>query len=293
MRDRAHALSQMRVGFWGPQRTRGGLLDGTQDTRPESKARRRAPGRIALNLERAARAGTGALVISDENMLGRPCVNLAATALYPEAGQRLARLHGAFGGRITRVVLTIRAQDLYWASLLAHLVERGFAVPQRIALERISFDPRGWADVISDLACALGGVPLRVVAYEEFGGRPDALLSVMTGAARVPPPHPGGYWANRSLTAAALAAHLARRGEAATLAAAPTGRWMPFSDDAAWRLKERYADDLTWLAAGAEGLAQYTTSSRGQEPGQTGGEDSLTRGIQRHEGRHGPQIKLA
>ena len=35
-------------------------------------------------------------------------------------------------------------------------------------------------------------------------------------------------------------------------------RWQPFTQDEAAVLHEKYADDLFWLAAGAEGLAQLT-----------------------------------
>lgn len=254
MRARHDALHLQAVGFWGPLRTRRGLFEGVQEG--GARAVRRAAGRIAINLAKSAETGLRHLVISDENMMGLPGRMLRDGRLYPEAGERLARYHAAFGGRITQAVLVIRAQDLFWASLAAHGARSGRTMPDPAALAQMAQDARGWTDVIRDLACALPDVALRVAVFERCADAPDRLLRDMTGLRHVPRPDSRQDRVNRSLSEAQLAALLHERGEAAMLDPAHDGRWMPFGARDRAALQERYADDLHWLAAGAEGLAR-------------------------------------
>ena len=194
-----------------------------------------------------------ALIVSDENIIGTPRGMLRAGKLYPAAGERMARLHGGFG-RVSRIVIQIRTLETWWASLLALLVARGEPLPDAETLARIVASERGWRQVITDIACACPDARITVLPFEWFVGRPDVQLRCMTGSPFPPLAAPGAFWDNRSPDIAALRHLLADRGDAATLEG--EGRWQPFDTTQTAQLRELYADDLFWLTAGADGLAQ-------------------------------------
>ena len=254
MRASAERLNGQAIGFWGPWRTRQGVLHGLMDQPGKTADRKRAIGRLRMNLERTARQGCGALVISDENMIGTPRAMLRSARLYPGAGERLARLHGGFG-RVTRIALQVRSFEVWWASLLAYLVARGEDLPNAATLEAIVASQRSWRQVITDIACACPDARIVVLPFERFVGRPDVQLQRMTGALFAPTLAPGGFWNNKSPDLAKLRRILAERGDSTPLPDGD-GRWTPFTIEQAARLREAYADDLFWLHAGADGLAQ-------------------------------------
>lgn len=268
LRCNADRLAAQGIGFWGPLRTRGGLLRGVIP-RPGPIFRwpvqRRANGRIRLNLARREARGIQALIVSDENILGSMRNNRVAADLYPAAGERVARYAAAFGDRLSAVVLNIRALDTYWASSLGYGVSRGLDLPAPETVQAIARNPRGWRDVVTDVACAAPGAEVLVLPFERFAGRPDAQLAALTGCTP-PMPH-----ARDRLNATP---HLPRLREGlppAQGAQLPDGdgRWMPFDPAQAAALRGRYADDMTWLACGADGLARLVddeTSEAGAHP---------------------------
>jgi hypothetical protein len=265
MRAQASRLEACHIGFWGPHRTRSGLLAGVLPQPGLLCAEQqldRARGRIALQLARSEAQGLRALVISDENLLGTPRRALRDRSLYQGAGLRLARHQAAFDGRVSTVHLSIRALDRWWASLAALAVSRGEPVPSRASFAAIAANPRSWRDLITDVACAFPGAALQVSLYEEVAGQPAVKLHAMTGQTLS-----GGHGPdlNPSPSLAALRRLVEDRGEdpdhlesATSAAEGAPYRWQPFTQDEAAVLHEKYADDLFWLAAGAEGLAQLT-----------------------------------
>ncbi|MGR3460952.1 MAG: hypothetical protein ACU0AX_02795 [Roseovarius sp.] len=255
---RAVALAARGLAFWGPRVTRDGLLAGVLPAPGDhSDAARaaRARGRIALRVARAREAGVTRLVVSDENMIGAPRTCLRRRRLYPAAGERMARLGDAFGGRITRAVLSIRAQDAWWASVLAYAVARGHRLPSAGDLDRLVTAGRQWRDVIADVACALPGAEIVILPHEQFAACPAARLARMTGV-----PDEGGAaaatWLGRAPDLPALRRAVAQRGGDAARLPDGAGRWHPFGAAQAAALKEAYDDDLFWLRAGADGLAR-------------------------------------
>ncbi|RKF14918.1 hypothetical protein D6850_08605 [Roseovarius spongiae] len=261
MRRNRRALGAAGIAFWGPRQTRNGLLNGaisTPGTMPAARQLRRARGRIALQVYKLREAGMQRLVLSDENLIGSPRRNIRDMRLYPAAGERMARYREALGGRIARVVLSIRAQDAYWTSLLAYSIPRGGALPDSARLKRIAQEPRSWRDVITDLACALPGTELCVLPHEAFASRPERKLAAMC-AMDAPPLCAAREWLNRSPRPDELRALLAERGEAPQLDAAPgDAQWTPFNPAQKAAMRESYADDIYWLRAGADGLAILT-----------------------------------
>lgn len=258
---RAPVLAAQGVAFWGPPVTRGGLLAGVVPAsggHPDAATVARARGRIALRVAQAYAAGATRLVVSDENMLGAPRTCLRRHRLYPGAGERVARIGHAFGGRITRAVLSIRAQDAWWASVLAFAVARGHRLPSRGDLDRMVTGARQWRDVIADLACALPGAEIVVLPHEQFAARPAARLAQMTGHVDTPAGRQGHEWLGRAPDLDALRRTVAARGGDPARLPDGTGRWHPFGAAQAAALKEAYDDDLFWLRAGADGLARLT-----------------------------------
>lgn len=251
------ALAAQGLAFWGPPVTRGGLLAGVLPApggHPDAAAAGRVRGRIGLRVARAHEAGLTRLVVSDENMLGAPRTCLRRHRLYPGVGERVARLAHAFGGRISRAVLSVRAQDAWWASVLAYAVARGHRLPSAGDLDRLVTAGRQWRDVIADVACALPGAEIVILPHEQFATCPAARLAWMTGGHDTGPDR--GEWRGRAPDLPALRHAVAARGGDAARLPGGSGRWHPFSATQAVALKEAYEDDLFWLRAGAEGLAR-------------------------------------
>jgi hypothetical protein len=264
MREQAPRLSEHQIGYWGPGRTRGGVLAGVL---PETgfltpaEQLERAKGRIARNLARCTAKGIRSLVISDENILGAPRRALKDRELYRAAGFRLARYEEAFQGRISHVHLTIRSLDRWWASVAAFAVSRGEPVPPRAAFATLA-QSRGWRDVITDIACALPGAAINVSVFEEVASRPAAKLFAMTGHKSPPSRSPD---LNASPDLRQLREILTLRGEDPAVLGEGQGRWNPFTAAEAFGLKETYGDDLFWLASGADGLATLTGNRNGAD----------------------------
>ena len=266
MRRASSELAGRGIGYWGPQRTRQGLFAGLMPAPRLNigrNAQTRAEGRVQIQMTRSARNGVRKLVVSDENMIGSVCDNLRKRALYPAIGERMARYARAFDGRLSRVVLNIRAQDLFWSSAMAYGVVRGHRMLQPEGFENLAVSRRTWRDVITDLACALPETEICVLPFERYQGRPDALLA--TCIDEVVPCNTNVQWLNRAPNVDALRQILAERGEiwglqalGASLGAA---RWLPFNEAQSASLREAYADDMHWLISGADGLATLTENT--------------------------------
>jgi hypothetical protein len=258
MRRNSGALSDEGIGYWGPGRTRKGLFSGLMPGPEVARGRnlrQRAEGRIKLRLARAEASGLGTLVVSDENMIGSVRDNLRNFRLYPAIGERMSRFARAFDGRLTRVMICIRSPEVHWGSAIAYGIQRGWPMPDDFALRKISLARRSWRDVITDLACALPEVEVRVLPFEGFAGRPDAFLR--HGADIDAPRDKTHAWLNRAPSFAELQQTLEDRNEPAPLAPKGQDRWTPFSEDQRAELLEHYSDDIMWLTSGADGLATF------------------------------------
>jgi hypothetical protein len=271
MRKNRVRLAASGIGVWGPPQTRNGLMEGVlprSGLMSAPQQAERARGRIALALSQAEKAGLTRLVVSDENMIGTPRGNLRDMRLYPGIGERMARYGEAFGGRITRIALSLRAQDTWWASSIAFAVVRGGRVPSQTQLAHIAAGPRSWRDVITDLACALPEAKLLVMPHEAFASLPERRLMALLGVEDTPRAH-AREWLNRAPDLRALRQALSDRGGDPAMLPAGEGAWQPFSREERAALREAYADDLFWLRAGADGLAILTEEAGCDQVGQT------------------------
>lgn len=255
----AAALRQKGVVSWGPDRTRKGLFAGLipRKTGPRSiEAHARAVGRIRMNLAQTQQTGAKALLVSDQNLMGSVQANLRAGSLYPAIGERMAQVAHGFGEHLTRIVLVFRSQDRYWASALSTAVANGAPIPSQTQLKEIATRPRRWRDVITDLACAVPKAEICVIPYEAFCADPETLMGTTCKLPAVR--NTQREWHHRALSANGLRRALMQQG--ADPEAIPSGDtpWTPFSERQIAHMQEHFADDLFWLAAGAEGLAKLT-----------------------------------
>lgn len=270
MRRHKDALAAHGVGFWGPQRTRRGLHAGVlpcsspaQDDPSAASPRRRING----HLDRARQNGLRQLVVSDENMIGTVRDNIRKGILYPEAAARLARFAAAYNGRITSVLFSPRSLDLYWCSALAYGVGRGVPVPDRAALRSIALARRGWRDVIGDIARAMPDAAVRILPFERYAGHPHLVLGDALGIDA--PVQTARSCLNPAPGLPQLRRLMAESGRSAADLPFGMGRWNPFTNDEHAALRELYADDMMWLASGADGLATLTEDRQRDEAGST------------------------
>lgn len=275
--NRARLVAQ-GTALWEPHMLRKGVFDGLFAQPRMMNGRnlqRRAMGRVRLHAAQAARSGVERLLVSEENMIGAPRACLRAATLYPAIGERMARLDAAFEGAIARVVMCIRAQDLWWSSIAAYGVGRGHQVPDASRLEALASSPRTWRDVITDMSCALPGAEIKILPFEQFAGQADKVLAHATNQA-APPAH-AESWLNRSPDVAMLRDRMAEYGvsgaDLPAHLAQGEGRWNPFNPAQTAALREAYADDMIWLTAGADGLATLT-----EDPSRTRASLSLPAG---------------
>lgn len=293
VRDQTKELHAQGVGFWGPVRVRKQVFPGLFRNKFAQKGRnlsQRAEGRIRLAASRVEDRGFTHLLISDENLLDTPARSYRETRLYPAAGERTARIAAAFDGRLRRIVLVIRSQELWWASAAAMMLARGHAVPDAERFAAICASRRSWRDIITDVACAAPGAQIEVIPFEVSNGRPDLILRA--ALERDVLPDGTNRWLNRSADLPALRAMLVERGADPDVLPDTQGRWQPFTEPQLAKLREDYADDLHWLIAGADGLAKLTEDAHLDRAGTSLPADAKTKGLMNDKG-HGTQGRMA
>ncbi|MEN8894443.1 hypothetical protein [Planktotalea arctica] len=286
LRQSSAALGEQGVGFWGPVRLRGGMMHGVMPDALHGRgpmAFTRAQGRIALNLQRSQQMGLGQIIVSDENLLGKMRHNISSHSLYPSAGERIARMIAAFRGSVRVIHLSTRCLSSYWPSALSFCIPRGLQVPKPERLSALAQQPRNWRDVITDISAAAPQAAIFVSSYERFASRPQALLSGLLGMPA--PPLGKQIWRNARPGAQDLARLPLSENELARLTAQTEGTtWQPFSRTQRAMLQERYADDLFWLRAGADGLAHFLEDAAPAQMGYPASQRALSKG-QRYDTR--------
>ncbi|MGR3622881.1 hypothetical protein [Pseudophaeobacter sp.] len=227
-----------------------------------------------MNLNQSRERGIRQLVISDENLIGSVRGNLRLGELYSGVGERMARYGEAFDGALTSVALNVRSLESYWTSALTYAVARGHRMPLPLQLQNLTQSPRSWRDVITDIACAMPGVDIKILPFETFGGRPELQLELLSDC-EAPRTH-ARVRLNASLRLEDLRSHLFET--AAGELPEGEGRWRPFDAAQSAALRETYADDLMWLAGGADGLAQLVQDPEQLAAGLNLPQNEVTRG---------------
>lgn len=260
------ALRRAGISYWGPERTRGGLLAGlvknpmhlsVRDTRLGA----RSCGRLRMEFERLEHAGIQRHIVSEENLIGTMAQNLEAVRLYGQIADRLTRVAPAFDGRSLRIGLAIRAYDLHWASQLAFRVKAGAALPSVADLDRLVTQPRRWRNVITEIGNTFRDAQIVIWPFEGWIANPTPLIAALVGGPVALAPMAKPHKSNASASAVELAQIAAERGDldsAIRLATAGQGaRYMPFDTEQVWKLQEDYRADIAWLKAGAGARVTY------------------------------------
>jgi hypothetical protein len=199
-------------------------------------------------------------------MLGKMRHNFFEQALYPAAGERLARYVGAFDGSVKALHISLRCPSTYWTSALSFCIPRGVRVPREKRITALAQSPRTWRNVITDIAAATPDTSIFVSTYEQHASAPQTLLSYLLGYAAPRPKSP--IWRNRRPSLPELKRLPLGMNERAKLEAhIHDNRWEPFTPAQRAAFQESYADDLFWLRAGADGLAHLLEDPKPQETG--------------------------
>jgi hypothetical protein len=134
--------------------------------------------------------------------------------------------------------------------------------------------PRRWRHVVEQIARAVPEARVAVWTHEAMGAAPHHILEELAGVATPPVNLP---ILNAAPRAKALRDLLSTYDVDPDTFAWPvaTDRFMPFEPHEADALRAQYQDDLTWLANGAGGLADYIDAP----PAQTGAQIVEGRGL--------------
>lgn len=261
------ALNRAGIAYWGPERTRAGLLAGLVKS-PDGVSVRderlglRSCGRLRMEFARLEQSGRQQLIISEENLIGTMAQNLASVRLYGQVAGRLTRVAPAFEGRSLRISVAIRSYDLHWASQLAFRVKAGANLPSVGDLDRLVTQPRRWRDVIADIEATFPTASIVVWPFEGWVANPAPLIASLLGRSIALSPMAKPHKSNASASAIELAEIAAERGEldeAVRLASLGQGaRYMPFDAEQAWKLQQDYRADIGWLEAGAYNSPRVT-----------------------------------
>ncbi|MEO0566991.1 MAG: hypothetical protein AAF066_04615 [Pseudomonadota bacterium] len=175
--------------------------------------------------------------------------------LYQDIAERVSRYTEQADLEVTRIAISIRNYESFWSSLLALKTAETGILPTHATLERLAQNPRRWRDMISELALALPKAEIIVLPFESYAGLPERALAHMTDRDNLPRNH-AREWLNRAPALEHLRKMIEERDEQTARLPEGTGRWQPFDRMQQSLLREAYADDLFWLRAGADGLAE-------------------------------------
>jgi hypothetical protein len=263
-------LQAQGLAVWTSEHSRKGLFDGLMlksGLHGVERRRVRGAGRVRLRAAMLERAQVKDLMVLEPAMLGSMADNLATERLYPAAGERVARFVHAFGGRVKRVVIGMRALEDYWGGALAHGLRMGRSLPDEAQLERLVTQPRSWRKVVMDLACAAPGAEILVVPYERLGTRPETMLGYAVDGRFAPPTNLRLNGLAQVPKLPELRDILRDRGDTGAALPQGSGRWHPFDAFKVDILREIYVEDLAWLRAGAEGMAYLIEESTPEREG--------------------------
>ncbi len=236
-------MGKQGLVYWGPKATRAGLFEGLIG-RPDklpTDIKKAASVRVSRRMRKAAHQGAQTLFVSDENMLGSMQAALSGRGLYADAGARVATVARAFVGSNVTLALAIRSLDAWWTSVHAYREARGGEVPSGEDLAALALQAGSWRDVITDLSEAVPAARIMVWSHEVMADMPQAVIDRLTGI-------------QPQRTRSDLHRNAAPLGEHPTLEAPVRSR-----------LRDRYADDLAWLRAGADGHATLIDAGLGQD----------------------------
>lgn len=295
------ALGAVGLGFWPQEDLR--QEDGFNEVfalarRPARDRAARAAleglgARLASRWQAQAGRGTRGLLLSEENMLGHMAANLRRGVFYPQAAARLRAYAALLPAPPRRIGLGIRSYADCWVSAYRYCLPR-HDLPEFADLrDALALQPRGWCDLVTDIASVFPGTELLVWPQEALGAALPAIAARLIGypadAAALDVPARRVNAAPQAGDAALI--HALRRdrpglkGPDLELALAPLRGSAPADADPAEAqdftpaqrraLDRRYALDLDELADGHAGaclIARPAPRAQGEDTGEDTGD---------------------
>lgn len=121
----------------------------------------------------------GTFLLSDENLAGTIAANYLFGRLYPWIGMRARILSGLLAAHDLHVFLCIRRYPDYLVSSWLQLASKGKPPPFEKYVEKFPPEGRGWAEVVADLAAAVGPGRLTVWTYDWFAEDPQRVFALL------------------------------------------------------------------------------------------------------------------
>jgi hypothetical protein len=207
------------------------------------------------------RRGPGVVVLSEENILGRP-EHIFAEPFYPQAGQTLGRLASLAGRADLVLFLSVRGYDSFLPSAYAERLKH--SPPPAGGFEgmraRLVARPPSWHDLVQRIRAAAPTARLRIWRQEDYRANDAAIMETVCGCPLPPLPEISDPTWTRSPSASAIAAaervpadlgyeeRLARIRDLYAGSEPDGDRFRPVSAGERQRLRDAYAADLERIA---------------------------------------------
>lgn len=166
-------------GIWAVRRRFTNLFDRLAWFDPVWRFLTRPALRRRIDRLVAETAGAETFLLSDENLPGTLSANYLFGRLYPFAGMRARMLEGVLAGYDTHYFLCIRRYPDYLVSSWLQLATRGKPPAFEKYVEKFAPDARGWAELVDDLARAIGRDRLTVWTYDWFAEDPRRVFDLL------------------------------------------------------------------------------------------------------------------
>lgn len=167
------------AGIWAVRRRFTNLFDRLAWFDPVWRFLTRPALRRRLDRLIAETGDAKTFLLSDENLAGTISANYVFGRLYPWCGMRAKMLAGVLAGHDTHYFLCIRRYPDYLVSSWLQLATRGKPPEFEKYVEKFAPDGRGWAEVVSDLARAVGKERVTVWTYDWFAEDPRRVFALL------------------------------------------------------------------------------------------------------------------
>lgn len=261
------ALGREGIAVWGPDelRPRDYFFLSTRDGFKE--------GAHAAYAKDLAKVKARRLVLSEENIIGTMLHNMRGRAFYPDFLRRMVDYGGMFDTVPKRIGLATREYGSYWASCYTYtLPVHPLPDFEDLKVELLKID-RGWLDMIRELRALFPKTEIMVWPLEAVQKQMTDMVSCFAGHSGAPLEDIGRRInTSRRSSVVPFVQKLRRENPGIKspeinqhILKADLSKVAPptfFSDEETLQLAMRYADELTALEDGFEGVRFVTRPGR-------------------------------
>jgi hypothetical protein len=167
------------AGIWAVRKRFTNLFDRLAWFDPVWSFLTRPALRKRLDALMAEQPGVGAFLLSDENLPGTIGANYVFGQLYPWARLRVRILSRLLAAHDVQYFLCIRRYPDYLVSSWLQLATKGKPPAFERYIEKFAPDRRGWAEIVEDIAAAVGPERLTVWTYDWFAEDPARVFALL------------------------------------------------------------------------------------------------------------------